>query len=432
MKKPVTILEIFLLIIFLFFLGQYLYYYPGSLQPFRHLPFPERPAFKEITFPPTEIKIFSDVYEKKEGNVLLDLAHSNDFTLEEFSLPILRITSRGYSFDYLESEDDLEGKLRYADALIIILPQDDFSEKELKLIKDFAKKGGKLLLIGDPTRPGEINSVATEFGLIFESDYLYNLKENDGNFRYIYLTNFKSDSELTKNLEKITLYSAGSISPFEWGIVRTDENTFSSVAEAKKNFSPVLFSPDSKVLAISDLTFVIEPYNLSTNNNQFISNLADWLTKSERTFYLSDFPYFFGDKVQLTYADASYIDTGLKLKNFLADLEKSSKLSQYEKTISGDLIFLGLFDDAPKVKDFLKEGKTTIDGKVAIEGIGKIDKKDTSILYLNKESNALILLSDTKENLEKSIDKLISGEFRNWLVTDTLAIYQKETKEAEE
>ena len=177
---------------------------------------------------------------------------------------------------------------------------------------------------------------------------------------------------------------------------------------------------------------MIEPYNLSTNNNQFISNLADWLTKSERTFYLSDFPYFFGDKVQLTYADASYIDTGLKLKNFLADLEKSSKLSQYEKTISGDLIFLGLFDDAPKVKDFLKEGKTTIDGKVAIEGIGKIDKKDTSILYLNKESNALILLSDTKENLEKSIDKLISGEFRNWLVTDTLAIYQKETKEAEE
>jgi len=41
----------------------------------------------------------------------------------------------------------------------------------------------------------------------------------------------------------------------------------------------------------------------------------------------------------------------------------------------------------------------------------------------------LILLSDTKENLEKSIDKLISGEFRNWLVTDTLAIYHIEVTE---
>jgi len=236
---------------------------------------------EKITFSPSEIKVFSDVYQKREGTVLADFAHQNNFKFEELYLLTLRITSRGFSFEYLKEKGELEKKLRSSDALIIILPLDEFSQKENGLIKEFIEKGGKLLLIGDPTRPSEINSLASQFGLIFENDYLYNLKENDGNFRYICLTDFKSGLDLTKELEKITLYSAGSISPSEWGIVFCDENTLSLIAEKKDKLSPVVLSPDRRVLAISDLTFMIEPYNASSDNNQFISRLADWLTKSE-------------------------------------------------------------------------------------------------------------------------------------------------------
>jgi len=430
MRKPLTIFGIFLLVIFLFFLGQYLYYYPGKYQPL----LTKRPAFEEISYPQAEIKLFSDVYKERKGQVLLDLAHDNDFQLEEFYLPTLRITSRGYSLEYLKKNKDLEEKLRFVDSFIIILPQADFPKEEVKLIKDFLKKGGKLLLIADPTRPSQINKLATQFGIIFENDYLYNLKENDGNFRYIYLKNFKSDSEITKNLEKITFYGAGSISPSEWGIVFADENTLSSITETKETFSPVLLSPDSRVLAISDFTFLVEPYNLSTDNNQFIANLADWLTKSERTFYLADFPYFFFEQVKITYASANYLDSGLKLKNFFKDLEINSDLAQYEKNLSGDLIFLGLFDEAEKIKDFLKKGKIEIaKEKIKIEGVGEIDKKGTSIFYLNKTGqDTLIILSDKKERLGETVEKLISGQFRDWLVTDILGLYHIEVEEEEE
>ncbi len=36
-------------------------------------------------------------------------------------------------------------------------------------------------------------------------------------------------------------------------------------------------SKEGKVLAIYDLTFITEPYNGILDNNQLISNIADWL-----------------------------------------------------------------------------------------------------------------------------------------------------------
>ena len=123
-----------------------------------------------------------------------------------------------------------------------------------------------------------MNSLSLKFGLIFEPDYLYNMKENDANYRNIFVTEFKQN-EITKNLQKIALYTAGSITPDNCGIALVDENTFSSVIETRKELSPIALAKESKVLAIYDLTFITEPYNGILDNNQLISNIADWLAK---------------------------------------------------------------------------------------------------------------------------------------------------------
>ena len=114
------------------------------------------------------------------------------------------------------------------------------------------------------------------FGLVFEADYLYNLKDNDANYRNIFITNFK-ENEITKKLQKITLYTAGSITSDNYNIASISENTFSSIIETRTKLSPIALNSESNVLAIYDLTFMTEPYNGITDNNQFISNLADWL-----------------------------------------------------------------------------------------------------------------------------------------------------------
>jgi len=112
--------------------------------------------------------------------------------------------------------------------------------------------------------------------MIFERDYLYNMKENEINYRNIFITDFK-ESEITKNLGKIVLYVAGTISTDEGGLAFVDENTFSSVIESRKQLSPMALVEKDKVLGVHDLTFMTEPYNGTLDNNQLIANIADWL-----------------------------------------------------------------------------------------------------------------------------------------------------------
>ncbi len=176
----------------------------------------------------------------------------------------------------MEEEEELDEELPVQGAFIIVCPQIEFSNQEMETINEFVNNGGKLLLIADPTRRGNMNSLSHEFGLIFEPDYLYNMKEYDANYRNIFVSDFK-ENPISKNLEKITLYTAGSISSADGGIAFVDENTFSNVIETRKGLSPIALAQESKVLAIYDLTFITEPHNGILDNNQLISNIADWL-----------------------------------------------------------------------------------------------------------------------------------------------------------
>ena len=240
-----------------------------------------------------------------EGVILIDLSHDNDFNIEELNVLTSRLVSRGLTIDFFSPEDDLKKELlgeeaeeeeeeeekdeeadkdeegdqeeeELPDSFIIVSPQEEFSREERETVDEFINNGGKLLLIADPTRSSQINSISLVFGLIFEADYLYNQKENDANYRNIFVAEFKED-EITKDIEKIALYTAGSITSADSGIAFVDENTFSSLIETRKGLSPIALAPESKVLAIHDLTFMTEPYNGTLDNNQLISNIANWL-----------------------------------------------------------------------------------------------------------------------------------------------------------
>lgn len=286
-------------------LGRGLFYYSGFYQ----APPSELPSYEHIAVPAALSTEFSDVYEKGEGIILIDLAHDNAFDKEELNVLILRLVSRGLTIKFLSAEDSLkrellgkieveeplgeeeeellgeeeeeplgeeEEELPRADAFIVVCPQWEFSKEEGETIDEFVNDGGKLLLIADPTRSSQINSISLQFGLIFESDYLYNMKENEINYRNIFVAEFK-ETELTKNIEEIALYTAGSISSADCGIAFVDQNTFSSLIETRQELSPVAQANESKVLAIYDLTFMTEPYNGILDNNRLIANIADWL-----------------------------------------------------------------------------------------------------------------------------------------------------------
>ncbi len=276
---------------------------------------------------PEELAIdFEDTFEVSEGVVLIDQAHGNAFDTEELNVLILRLVSRGLTVKFFNEGDDLETELLSDEdleeeeeestedspiqqppvngeespdggeeppvddeeseedespletiAFIIVSPTFEFQNEEMETIEKFTENGGKLLLIADPTRPHQMSNLSIKLGLIFEPDYLYNMQENDINYRNIFITDFE-ESEITEDLNKLALYTTGSISSANGSISYTDKNTFSSVLETRTRLSPIVLIQESGVLAIYDLTFFGEPYNGIADNNRFISNVADWLT----------------------------------------------------------------------------------------------------------------------------------------------------------
>ncbi len=330
MVKTIIRIAIVLAGILVVLVGRGLFYYSGfySASP------SEAPSYEHIVVPSVPSTEFSDVYEEGEGVILIDLAHDNAFDKEELNVLILRLVSRGLTIKFLgvgddletellgkgeeeedmeeeplgeeedmeeeplgeeedmeeeplgeeegveaeplSEEEDMEEELPVPDAFIVVCPQKEFSKEDKETVDEFVSGDGKLLLIADPTRYGKTNSLSLDFGLLFEPDYLYNMKDNEINYRNIFVTDFK-ENDITKELGKIALYTAGSISSAESGIAFVDENTFSSVVETRKRLSPITLAQESRVLAIYDLTFMTEPHNGILDNNQLISNVADWL-----------------------------------------------------------------------------------------------------------------------------------------------------------
>lgn len=326
-------IAIVIAVIVVIVLGRGFFFYSG----FYSAPATGMPSYEHIVALPAPSAEFSDnASEEGDRTVLIDLAHNNNFDIEELNVLMLRLISRGLTIKLLGVEDDLEKELlgepkeeeeveiveeeelageeeeaeiveeeelvdeeeeegdeedieeeelegedieeepKLPNAFIIVCPRLEFSQKEKEAIGEFVDNGGKLLLTADPTRHSEINNIAIEFGLIFEPDYLYNMKENEINYSNIFVAEFE-ENEITKNLEKIVLYVAGSISSTDGGIAFIDRNTFSSVVESRKRLSPIALVEESKILAVYDLTFMSEPYNGTLDNNQLIANIADWL-----------------------------------------------------------------------------------------------------------------------------------------------------------
>ncbi|MFH1323348.1 MAG: hypothetical protein ABIH80_05920 [Methanobacteriota archaeon] len=254
------------------FLVQLLFFYRGI-----YIPSPlNEPDYLNINVNVSIPIETNDSFSHGNGIVLIDLSHGNRFIADDLNLLFSRIIARGYNLEYLRDSSNLKKNLSFSTSFVEISPASTFSKEEVESVKEFTDGGGRLLMLSEPIHKSEINSLASEFGILFWNDYLYNLKENDGNFRYIYLKEF-SENNITRGLHKIVFYTSSSV--FGKGIIFTDNNTYSSTKGEKGRYSVAALTENSRILAIGDVTFLSEPYNVM-DNNRLIYNIADFLAPS--------------------------------------------------------------------------------------------------------------------------------------------------------
>jgi len=257
------------LVIAVVFLAQVLFFYRGVYFP----PSAKAPDFLSIEINLSKQSDIGDAFTKGSGTVLIDMSHENNFDSGELNLLLSRILARGYRVEYFRDGSNLKSNLSNSNSFVVISPTSSFSSADAKAVKEFVDGGGRLFMLSEPVRGGEINSLASEFGILFWDDYLYNLKENDGNFRYIYLTDF-AEGNITRGLQKLVFYTSSSV--FGNGIIFTSSDTYSSSRMEKGRYAVAALAEDSKVLAIGDITFMSEPYNVA-DNNRLVYNIADFL-----------------------------------------------------------------------------------------------------------------------------------------------------------
>ena len=415
------------------FAAGYFFFYQGSYDPPPSVNIP----FEQITSPAVApvAATASSVTQVQEGLVLVDDLHLNSFTESEISTLISMVANRGYDVEVIDISSTVEGqtrlqmleqRLRRATSFAVMLPRTSYSEEEINLVQQFVDKGGKLLLVSDPTRPNRINALAKRFGVEFQPDYLYNTVEYDLNFRHIFVRDFQP-APLTSGLDTIVLYVAGSIRSSGPGIGVSDTNTKSSLGEAAESFYPIALGSTSNVLAVADFTFVVPPYNSLLSNQQLLSNVADYLTDSQREFDLADFPHFYesslDNSIDIVLGQPSIWNIGLEMRTGLSDYGLSSQIVG-EEDVSRNTVFLGLYEDSRTVSQYLQAAGISADDVLSLPFAPELDREDTSIILLHRDRDryVLVILADKPAVLSEALGSLFNGTFRNQLLNDNLGL----------
>ena len=418
-----------------YFLGAYFFFYRGGYD----APPAVDISFEGLVSPTSSHATFTEVPELHPGMLLVDGGHRNNFTKGEVSSLLARVAARGHDIEFIGEESSfgsfqrldprerfnlMEEKLRKATSLAVILPDEALQMEEVDLVERFVEKGGRLLMISDPTRDNQLNSLAERFGITFQPDYLYNTLEYDLNFQNIFISDFRPD-EVTQGLRQIVLYAAGSVRSSNPGLAYTDSNTRSSIVERIEPFYPIAKGREGRVLAIADLTFMVPPQNSILDNDKLISNIADYLTTSERGFDLADFPYFFREDVDILLGRSSLFDLGTEVKALLSVFQIASEITGIED-ITKDTLFLGIYEDASEVAQYLEIAGIRVDSSLRTPFSPAIDRQGTAFILLHAapERHVLAVLGDSQSAVAEMVERLGLGDFRSGLVSDLVGVYR--------
>ena len=377
MLKKLVIVLLALVLLMSPLVVRWLYFYEG-----RYEPGPvARPDLSKIEEPLPQTQPFADQEVAATfGTVLLDQAHKNRVTLAELNVLHARLTARGQRLEPVVEADGLDKQLRDAQALVIISPGEDWKPEEIESVERFVEKGGRLLLVTDPTRydvlydelgdyagmdndSPHLNDLAARFDLVFQEDYLYNTTENEGNFRNIKLTNL-ADSPLTQGLDQLVFFATHSIVSEEPALIRVGGETQSSSSQRAEELTVGVLTAGGAVLALGDLTFMTEPNNAVYDNDQFVANIADFLSGAQRQHELIDFPFFFDEDADLVYAgdpllSGSMLKGGSTLQALFDEEGKTLSVRAAEDKAQ-DTLFFGLYEEAEEVEPYLAAAEVTL------------------------------------------------------------------------
>ena len=399
--------------------ARWFWFYRGSYQPSSEISIP---PYSELELPQPELTQPKETV--KSGNngstqILFDISHGNQYQLSELDQLTNLVTQKGGHLNVTELYGDLHAELKKADAFVVIAPSMPFYSDELLAVQRFVERGGRLLVISDPTRTTsgsysyleysssslsdiEITNLLLEpFAISFSKDYVYNMTSNEGNFRNVFFSKI-SRHDVTKDLQQVVFYGSHSIMAAPVPLISGDADTFSSLTDQPGSLAVAASAAEGRVLAFGDLNFMTPPYHQVADNAILIANIADFLTVAPRQRTLADFPHLFTRPVTILVDPEKPI--GKEMLTTITGAQQSLDRLGLHLSIAGqtepgrDLIAFGVFPPPKVLQPLLKPFGLVFSEKETDEGLAD-DELDT-------ESGAE--LEETPVDEELDMDALLT------------------------
>ena len=214
------------------------------------------------------------------GRILVDMTHMNIFPDLLLTRFIGRIVEKGEKLYFLRTGSLVDVLKDSPKALIIFTPQKSYTDEEIEAIREYIREGGKLLIAHDPATgfPSAINGIAQEFGMIFATGYLYSSEDKYGIYRNLVIDDFE-ENNLTIGLNKLVVLTGTAIYTNATPLIYTDENVYLSIVDENGVYAIAVLN--GTVLALGDITFMLDPFIQLADNSLFLDNLVNWLLEED-------------------------------------------------------------------------------------------------------------------------------------------------------
>lgn len=261
---------------------------------------PEPPAVENEQFDPEtalpatadaggEIRLDSDASGER---IIVDTAHNNDVTDRDLAPLVGALSTNGHEVRTYDGVRllSLGDALSFADALVVVNPEQTFTHEELDAIRAFLDNGGRVLVVMDPDSRNALreaegqlgeSTLFAELGLTRNAGYLYNGNRSENNYVRVFARPADDGSPLVEDVDRVVFPGASPVAMAGGRVAlsTTPDTRYSTTGATGRH--PVVVH-DDEVALVGDASFLHPENAYHADNEVLIGNLADFLLDGDR------------------------------------------------------------------------------------------------------------------------------------------------------
>jgi hypothetical protein len=371
--------------------------------------------------------------------VLIDNAHANRFDTDDLQ-PVLDALGPRHEVVFASGGGDLQQALSGADAYVVVDPAVPHSDEEIAAVRAFAEDGGRVVLLGEPTRIGvaagpfggsladvrsRLGRLAAPFGVTFGTDYLLDQTNNEGNYKRV-LVEGRGDLEGNR----AALYTATTVeAPGGERLLETADTARLSAQSEARNHPVAVRS--GNVVAVGDSTFLTGGKSVVADNERLVRTIAAFAVGGDRTRDLADYPYFLPDEPRIRYTSGELLNATKALAREARDSGRTATVSTSGRSLSPGRtdVLVTTFDDL-EASNTPETGVEVTATSVSVPGYDGT-REGVAIVHRPEGPIDLVVAAASPERAASTVRTLNDGRIREDLLSEGTAVVVTPPEEEE-